>query len=565
MTTIVQRTSSGIIYKPAEDRDYPRLDLLTLLFDSDLCGANDDTVLHADAADPTKSVTKAQLRGLVERTAHTLRHQYGIGQHGPSQDAVLAICTGHWLLPNLFYSTIAADGIFSASNPGSTPKELATQLTQVSVKLLFCTEDTKPTALAAAKLANLPLSRVLCLPPASTTPTFQLISQSTLQPIPLSTTPHPWRRLTSPSDLTTTTICLLFSSGTTGPPKACRLSHTNMVSEATLVIDENRAHYTRRGLPQPPYRTIAHLPAAHIAGIQGYFVNPFYTGGPVYWMPRFDLPLFLKYAKRYRMTNFFSVPPVFLAIAKSPLVTDQFDSVETAVSGAAPMGRELQAAAQRKLGRGKAQLSQTWGLSETTGSMTLLPVGAGQDWTGSVSQLLGSTRMRIVDEEDKDVEPGTEGEIWVRGPQVTEGYFGNEAANKEAFVDGWFRTGDVGLVKGGLLYIVDRKKELIKYKGNQVAPAELEALLVSHPKILDAAAIGVDSNDTEVPRAYVVADPKQVTAEEIIEWVAGQVSNHKRLRGGVVFLPAIPKSPSGKILRKDLRALAKKQAGKSKL
>ena len=222
---------------------------------------------------------------------------------------MLAITSGHYLLPTIFYSTVAADGIFSASNPGSTPKELATQLTQVSVKLLFCTEDTKATALAAAKLCNLPLSRVLCLPAA--TRTFQLVAQDTNLPITLSPTPLRWRRLTDPAALKTATICILFSSGTTGPPKACRLSHTNMVSECALIIDANREHYDRNGLPHPEYRTVAHLPTAHIAGIQGYFVNPFYNGGTVYWMPRFDFPSFIANVKRYRVNYFFTVPPVF--------------------------------------------------------------------------------------------------------------------------------------------------------------------------------------------------------------------------------------------------------------
>ncbi len=386
----------------------------------------------------------------MKRTAHTFRNAYGIGSSGPGKDVVLCVATGHWHLPTLFYSTVAAGGVFSASNPGSTPKELLGQLTQVDAKLLFCTEETKPNAEAAAKLAGLPLSRVLILGSGSSFSLTTLSSPSS--PITISSESLEWTRITNPSDLENSTICVLFSSGTTGTPKACRLSHTNMVSQASLVMDANRENGPL------VVRTIAHLPAAHIAGIQGYFVNPFYVGGTVYWMTRFDFAQFLEYSKKYAMTMFFSVPPVFLLIAKSPLVTDQFDPVEFAISGAAPMGRELQIAAGRKLGKGKAQLSQTWGLSETTGSMTAMPRGTGNDFTGSVSMLVANGVARIVDDEGRDVEPGKPGEIWVKGPQVTKGYWGNEAANKEAFVDGWFCTGDVGLFKDGLFYVVDRKK-----------------------------------------------------------------------------------------------------------
>ena len=437
--------------------------------DSDICGANEDTILHADAEEPSKAVTKSQLRTLVRRTAYTLRHQYGIGKNGPDQDVVLTVCSGHYLLPTLFYSVVAAGGVFSASNPGSTPKELSAQLTQVSVQLLFCSNDTQPAAIEAAKLANLPLSRVLCLDTSPSTTTLRLLSSyNNNLPIPLSSSELPWQRITSATALAMSTVCILFSSGTTGTPKAVQLSHTNMVSQAALVLDTNREFYAShdRDPRTTEYRTVAHLPAAHIAGIQGYFVNPFYVGGTVYWMPRFDFPKYLECVRRHRMTHFFSVPPVFLAIAKSPLVTDQFAYVEQAICGAAPMGKELQAAARKKLGgRGgkgpwgaRAHLAQTWGLSETTGSTTFMPLDGWQDETGSVSMLVGSTRARIVDDDGRDVEPGKEGEIWVRGPQVTRGYWEDEKANREAFVDGWFCTGDIAVFRDGLFYIVDRKK-----------------------------------------------------------------------------------------------------------
>ncbi|KAK0620532.1 hypothetical protein B0T14DRAFT_457602 [Immersiella caudata] len=561
LSVSTRTAEGGVVYKSARTRPIPQLDLLTTLFESKHSYAKEDTKLHIDADDPTKAITKSELRTLVKRLASTLRTAYGLGKDGPGRDAVLCIATGHWQLPTVFYAILAAGAIFSSSNPGSTPSELLVQLKQVSATLIFCTEDTLPTATAAGKLFNLPPDRVLTL--SSTAPGLTLTPLSTPStPLAISSNLLSWTRVTDPSTLDTTTICVLFSSGTTGPPKACILSHTNMTAQASLVLDASRETASTTDYMA---RTIAHLPAAHIAGVQGYFVNSFYAGGSVYWMKRFDFPKFLEYNKKYAATGFFSVPPVYLAIAKSPAVTDHFDSLQYAVTGAAPMGAELQKEVRKKLGKGKAQVCQTWGLSETTGSMTAMPRGPWNDETGSVSMLVSNGEARIVDEEGRDVQPGQEGEIWVRGPQVTRGYWNDEKANREAFTDGWFKTGDVGLFRDGLFYIVDRKKELIKFKGNQVAPAELEALLISHPLIFDAAVIGVAGEETEVPRAYIVADPKAITAEQVAAWVAGRVGNHKKLRGGVFFLPAIPKSPSGKILRKDLRALAKKQEKESKL
>lgn len=313
------------------------------------------------------------------------------------------------------------------------------------------------------------------------------------------------------------------------------------------------------------------------------------AGGIVFWMPKFDFPKFLEYNQSHGITTFFTVPPIYLLIAKSPLVTNQFATVQHCITGAAPMGPELMALAQAKLG---CKISQTWGLSETTGSMTVMPWDQ-HDETGGVSPLMSNCRMRILDDDERDVEEGKEGELCCKGPNVTKGYYGNEQATKEAFTpDGWFKTGDIGVRKDGKFYVVDRKKvkaalppprnlfhrfrprkltfarplfsqELIKYKGLQVAPAELEALLLSHEKILDAAVIGVpdpDGSGNELPRAYVVADSQKINADEVKEFVKANLASHKQLRGGVVYLEVIPKSPSGKILRRELRDLVKREA-----
>jgi 4-coumarate--CoA ligase len=237
------------------------------------------------------------------------------------------------------------------------------------------------------------------------------------------------------------------------------LSHQNLVSEALIPQYMSREYFAKEKGRDPSfdfeYRTLAHLPAAHIAGCQGYFVNPPVAGGPVFWMPKFDFPKFLEYNKTFKITFFFTVPPIFLLIAKSPLVTDQFASLVHTVSGAAPMGAELQRQAQAKLG---CNISQTWGLSETTGSVTAMPWEE-NDLTGSVSRLLPNTRLKIVDDELNDVPDGQEGELIVKGPMVCKGYYKNEDANQHSFTsDGWFKTGDIGFWRDGMFYIVDRKK-----------------------------------------------------------------------------------------------------------
>lgn len=261
-------------------------------------------------------------------------------------------------------------------------------------------------------------------------------------------------------------------------------------------------------------------------------MNPFYMGGTCYWMQKYDFDSFIEYNRKYRTTVQMSVPPIWLQVAKSPKVTDHFDSVEVACTGAAPMGMELAQSVCAKLGKGNVTISQCWGTTETCGSMT------GNEWdhrdkTGSVGGIFANLRLRLLDENDQDVEEGKPGELLIQGPVVFQGYHNNPQATKDAFFEGFYRTGDVGIFVNGLNYIVDRKKELIKYKGLQVAPAELEDTLVGHPEISDAAVIGVpDESAGEVPRAYVVkAAGSDVTEKEIVEFVKESLSNHKHLRG----------------------------------
>lgn len=303
------------------------------------------------------------------------------------------------------------------------------------------------------------------------------------------------------------------------------------------------------------FRTLAHLPAAHIAGVAGYFVGPVYAGGSCYWMKKYTWKDFLKYNKEHCITAFFTVPAIWARIAKSPDVTDQFESLEGGLGGAAPMDADLANSAGKKTG---IQIGGTYGMSESTGSVCTLPRGM-EDNTGSVGIPHPNVTFRLIDDYGNDVPEGESGELWVKGPAVTLGYYNNEQATKDAFVDGWYKTGDILQNRGRLWYVTDRKKELIKYKGIQVAPAELEGLLLSHPLIEDAAVIGVPGDGTEVPRAYVQADKNKISEEEIKAFVKSKLAPYKQIRGGVVYLDQIPRSAVGKILRKDLRDLAKRE------
>ncbi|KAI1815459.1 acetyl-CoA synthetase-like protein [Poronia punctata] len=569
MTTTVERLANGqVLYQPDRLVDVPNVDVMTLLFDSEVCRVPEDTIIHADAAEPSNCLTKAKLRQLSKQTAHVFRSQFGVGANGPDKDVVFNISTGHFMIPVMFYATITAGGIFSSASPSATPDEFAYQLRQTDAKIILCTPDLKQTALAAAQKVGLSPRNVVVY---GGTKTVEFHEAESGAVVPISNQELDWRRITDPVELENSIICLLFSSGTTGLPKAMRVSHRNSVASCALALEPTKEYNLKNKGPNHKYITLAHLPAAHIAGVQGYLVNNCYMGGTCYWMQRFDFPKFCEYVKKYKVTTMFTVPPIFLLIAKSPLVKDHLDTWDEAISGAAPMGQDLQIEAGKKIGKGRTKLRQTWGLSETTGSITVTPIEHVQTApAGSVGSLVASCYARLVDEQGKDVEPGKgkakAGEIWVKGPVVTKGYWKNEKANEDSFVDGWFCTGDIAVFQDGYFFIVDRKKELIKYKGNQVAPAELEAILLSHPKILDAAVIGVPGEGTEVPRAYIVANQKEITGQEIIQWFSKQgLSHYKALRGGVVFLDAIPKSPSGKILRRDLRELAKREGVSAKL
>ncbi|KAL3476767.1 hypothetical protein BJX99DRAFT_270278 [Aspergillus californicus] len=521
--------------------------------DSPYSLTTESTILHSEAAGPSNHIAKSEARTITKRLAYVLRTEFGIGANGPGKDAVLCISSNQVLLPTVFYGIIGAGGVYAAASTALTEMEVVKQLRQSKSSVVVTCPENKVKASKAARECGIPLNRVLILESMGHTRALcDMVNpgRNYLQ----SSKELEWDRMRDIKVLEDTTICLLYSSGTTGPPKGVMLSHMNIVSEALftqLVLRDSK-----KGRPHldVPYRTVGHLPTAHIAGCLGYFITPAVAGGTVYWMSRFNIDMFLDYCKKYQVTFLSTAPPVYHAIVQSGRVTDHFKTLIRAESGAAPLSVELQEQAEKKL---KCTISQRWGMTESTGSVTTMPWGE-SDSTGSISPLLPNTRLRLVDEEMRDVEQEAEGEILLKGSMITKGYFDNPEATADAFTpDGWYKTGDIGVYRNRKVHMIDRKKELIKYKGLQVSPLEVEGFLLTHDCVADVAVVGAPDTEApgnELPRAYIVLKAgKCVSEAELKEYVKVNLARHKQLRGGVMFVEEIPKSASGKVLRRVLR------------
>jgi acyl-CoA synthetase (AMP-forming)/AMP-acid ligase II len=346
----------------------------------------------------------------------------------------------------------------------------------------------------------------------------------------------------SPDDL----AVLPYSSGTTGQMKGVMLTHRNLVANIeqawnSMPLDDEDV-------------LVGLMPFFHIYGQTVVLNLGLAKGSTIVTMQRFDCDALMDLMEEHGVTWLHVAPPVILAIATTTNVEGRdFSKLKLIISGAAPLDAELSGRAEARIG---APIRQGYGMTELSPVSHKSRLARVEETPpGSVGALLPNTEARLVDPETgEDVAEGEQGEIWVRGPQVMRGYLNNEEATAETLTpEGWLRTGDIGRIdENGYFYIVDRLKELIKYKGYQVPPAELEAVLVSHPKVKDAGVIGVPMDDGgEAPKACVVGDD-DLDPNELIAYVAERVAPYKRIRE-VEIVEEIPKSASGKILRRLLR------------
>ena len=529
-------------------------------------------MIYQDAEDPSRRYTYDDVKRVSLGFGQTLQSHFNIRKN----DVVALFTPNDVDYPVVTFGVLWAGAIVSPANPGYTVSEFVYQLKDSGAKIAIVHWSALDTARKACAEVGITDDRILVLGS---------------QRDPSGKIKH-WRDLPAVHnegslvqiDPKQDIAFLVYSSGTTGKPKGVMLTHYNVTSNVSqitaceagkLSYDGSKSTVNIPDAPPSGDKVLACLPYFHIYGLTALVITPIHNGITTIVLAKFSIEKFCELIQEHKITFIYIVPPQALLLAKHPCV-DQFDlsSIRITNSGAAPLTRELQEAVFKRCG---IRIKQGYGLSETSPTTHEQRF---EDWDkkiGTIGKLQPNMQAKFceVGAEDsetglppREVEAGKIGELYMKGPNVFKGYWKNEKATKQCLSDdGWFQTGDVGYVdKEGDFFLVDRLKELIKYKGFQVPPAELEGYLTDHELVDDVVVVGVNSEQlgTEIPRAYIVrkggmSAVKEGDAKKIIDWMNSKVANHKKLRGGIKFVDAVPKSPSGKLLRRLLKDQARKE------
>ncbi|KAI8367382.1 hypothetical protein EDC96DRAFT_506608 [Choanephora cucurbitarum] len=533
--------------------EIPNIDLYSFLFNPNQFNTtrSPDRPLLIDGV-TGDSISFGQAKEWIDSIAHGWKHHVGLKKG----NVVAVFAPNQYDHAILYFSLLAAECTVSPGNPNYTEAEFEHQIRTSEAKAIVTVPELLPVLTRIAERQAIPQDRIFLFGHQTVEKARPFRSIASQHYAPICT-----RQINPKQDLAF--IC--FSSGTTGVAKGVMLTHHNFVSQAVTVFDFEGSDSNREN-----DIIIGFLPFFHIFGLTTLVLRAFYSNTPVVVIPKYHLETVCQLIERYRITIAPVVPPVVVQLAKNEVVTKyDLSSLRMMTSGAAPLGIEHIEALHRRI---KAPIRQGYGLTETTAGCMYQKIGMSP--AGASGVLVANMECKLVDQDGHDVGPGEAGEILFKGPMVMKGYLNDDKANAETFTqDGWMKTGDIATydAKTGEFYIIDRIKELIKYKGYQVAPAELEAVLMSHASVADCCVVGVYDNAqaTELPRAYVVLQsfvpPTQATVDAIHAFVESHVVNHKRLRGGIRIVSWIPKSASGKILRRQVREWIKKEQAQEPL
>ncbi|KAL2834164.1 putative 4-coumarate-CoA ligase [Aspergillus pseudoustus] len=485
-------------------------------------------------------------------------------------DRVLVYSGNDVFFPVIFMGVAMAGGVFTAANPNYTASELRHQISDSDPTFIIAAESSYATAIAAIEGTKLDAESIFVLQraydifagssPAPLRPRVRLFTD--LLSSDEAANRFHWESFSSQSQ-GYRTLALNYSSGTTGLSKGVEITHYNYIANTEALLFMNKLD-PNLAIGSTIMRQLLFLPLFHAMAQTACFLSVV-QGDTVYIMPRFDFIKMLEYVQKFRITDLCLAPSLVTAMVKDPRVKQyNLTSVARAVSGAAPLSPDVAQQFEALWPSGAMKLRQGWdltGLHRATSLITTSDPRAPIDHK-SVGELAPNVEAMIdVNREASSQNEFPVGEFLIRGPNVMKGYWRNQKATRETkLTGGWIRTGDIGYFDASGKVFID----LIKVNGFQVAPVELEAILFKHGAIADAAVIGVKCDGVEVPRAYVVLNPGiHMNPTEIQDFVRERLISYKRPTGGVAFVDSIPRNPSGKILRKELRKWAEKEASRT--